>query len=77
MTPDARRRMAAEMAQADAIELELAATALYLAHEGHPDPWSETARRKPEKAGGGRLEKAQQLYHSLRQIQTPRSLPRI
>ena len=55
--------------------LELAATALFLAREGFSDPWSETARRKPDKAEGGRLDKSKQLYQRLRQVQTPRSLP--
>jgi uncharacterized protein len=74
-TPDARRRIAQEMVNADAVELELAATALFLAHERISDPWGETARRKPEKAEGGRLERAKQLYQKLRQIPTPRPLP--
>jgi len=76
-TPDARRRIAHEMVNADAVELELAATALYLAFERVPDPWGETARRKPDKAEGGRLERARQLYEQLRRIPTPRPLPPI
>jgi hypothetical protein len=40
------------MVNADAVELELAATAAFLAYERFPDPWGETARRKPEKSGG-------------------------
>jgi hypothetical protein len=76
-TPEPRQRIAQEMVRADAIELELAATALYLANEGYTDPWSETARRKPEKAGNGRLERARLLYQTLRQIKTPRPLPAI
>ena len=63
------------MVDADAVELELAATALFLAKEGFPDPWTETARRKPEKADAGRLAKAKQLYDRLRAIQTPHPLP--
>jgi len=76
-TPTARTRLAQEMANADAVELELAATAAYLAYEQFPDPWAETTRRKPEKAEGGRLERAQQLYLRLRQIPTPQPLPPI
>lgn len=77
-TPPARVQLAAEMATADAVELELAATAAYLAaYENYPDPWEETARRKPDKADGGHLELAKQLYHRLRSIPTPRPLPNI
>jgi len=71
----ARRRLAQEMVNADAVELELAATALFLSYEKAPDPWGETERRKPEKAANGRLDRAKQLYQKLRQIQTPESLP--
>ncbi|MGY4233044.1 hypothetical protein ACVIIW_001991 [Bradyrhizobium sp. USDA 4449] len=73
----ARVRLAHEMANADAVELELAATAAFLAYERFPDPWAETARRKPEKAEGGRLDRAKQLYFKLRQIPTPHPLPAI
>ena len=55
-------------ATANAITLELATTAAYLAHEGEDDPWGETARRKPDKAEDGRLENAKQLYQELRGI---------
>jgi uncharacterized protein len=73
----ARARLAQEMANADAVELELAATAAFLAYEKFPDPWAETARRKPEKAEGGRLERAKQLYLRLQQIPAPHLLPAI
>jgi hypothetical protein len=73
----ARRRLAEEAASADAIELELAATAVFLAKEGQRDPWRETARRKPEKAEGGRIERAQALYRRLSAIETPLPLPAI
>ncbi|MGP0057676.1 MAG: hypothetical protein ACLPID_00090 [Beijerinckiaceae bacterium] len=75
--PPARRRLAAEAAAADAIELELAATAVFLAKEGYQDPWAETARRKPEKAENGRLDKARELYRKLSAIETPIPLPAI
>lgn len=75
--PDARRRVAQELVNADAVELELAATALFLAFEHFQDPWGETARRKPDKADGGRLHRAHQLYQSLHSIPTPRPLPAI
>lgn len=75
--PEVRRRLAQELAKADAVELELAATALYLAFERFQDPWGETARRKPDKADAGRLHRARQLYQNLRVLPTPRALPTI
>lgn len=72
-----RAKLAQQMASADAVELELAATATYLALEGHRDPWGETKRRKPEKSDSGRLDNARRLYESLKRIPTPRSLPLI
>lgn len=63
--------------QADAVELELAATALLLNKEGYSDPWSETAKRKPEKAIDNRLESSKLLYKKLSAINTPRRLPSI
>ena len=72
-----RRRLASEGAAADAVELELAATALFLARAGIADPWSETARRKPEKAEQDRLDRAKALYRKLSSIETPEALPAI
>jgi len=73
----ARRGLAQVAAKADSIELELAATAAYLSLEGKEDAWEETARLKPEKVEGGRLEQAKFLYERFRQIKTPRELPEI
>jgi uncharacterized protein len=73
----ARRQFAQEGARAGAVELELAATALFLAQEGVQDAWAETARRKPDKAREGRLERAKTLYERLRQVPTPRALPQL
>lgn len=61
-----RGRLAREAVRSDAVLLELAATAAYLAQEGKPQPWAETARRKPDKAADGRLERAKELYARLR-----------
>lgn len=72
-----RSRIAQEGARANSIELELAATALFLAIEGDSDPWGETARRKPEKAEGGRLERAREFYKKLQTFETPNPLPAI
>jgi uncharacterized protein len=74
---ETRRRLAQELVNVDAVELELAATALFLAYERFQDPWGETARRKPEKADGGRLQRAHSLYQHLRSLQTPTPLPPI
>jgi uncharacterized protein YwgA len=58
--------LAREAARSDAVLLELAATAAYLAQEGKPQPWAETARRKPDKAADGRLDRAKELYARFR-----------
>ena len=73
----ARAQLAQEMVSADAVELELAATAAFLAYEGFREPWAETARRKPEKAESGRLDRAKLLYQRLQRIPTPHALPTI
>lgn len=65
----------------DAIELELAATAAYLfVYEGiglqsPGNPWHETRRRKPSKAAGGKLERAESAYQKLRDTRTRKPLP--
>jgi hypothetical protein len=57
--------------------LELVATAVFLAKEGHSDPWIETVRRKPEKAENDRIDKARLLYRRLSAIETPVPWPAI
>jgi hypothetical protein len=74
---EARRQIAQAAASADAVVLELAATALFLALEGEQQPWDETQRRKPDKAATGRLDSAKQLYERISQLETPRPLPQI
>ena len=77
-TEDTARTQVAKIAvEADAIELELAATAAFLASEGNADPWGETAKRKPEKASVTRMAGAKNLYRQLQQIETPKLLPAI
>jgi hypothetical protein len=61
-----RIRLTQASTQSDAVLLELAATAAYLAEEGKPQPWAETARRKPDKAADDRLGRAKKLYAQLR-----------
>ncbi len=75
--PAPRLQLAQFAAAADAVELELAATALFLFREGRPDAWQETERRKPEKATSGRLDRARVLYQQLSDIDTPVRLPRL
>lgn len=61
---------------ADAIALELAATAVYLSLNGfNGEPWQETSRRKPDKIVNGKIEAAQKLYSRLRELRTPKPLP--
>jgi len=71
-----RIRLTQAAAQSDAVLLELAATAAYLAQEGKPRPWAETARRKPDKAANGRLDRAKELYAQLREA-SDNALPEI
>jgi hypothetical protein len=59
------------------VELELAATALFLKLQGIDDSWQETARRKPDKAEGGRLDKAKMLYGRMKAVRIPKVLPDI
>lgn len=73
--PSSRKKLARIAVKADPIELELAATAAYLAEHGETDPWQETARRKPEKVEGERLDKAKALYKKLRLVDTEIPLP--
>ena len=74
---DMKRAAFVQRAKAiNAVELELAATAAFLfVVERKADPWAETKRRKPGKAGEGRLERAMAAYDALRALNTPRPLP--
>jgi hypothetical protein len=69
-----REKIAGECAKVDAVELELAATALFLSKEGVERPWDETAARKPEKAAG-RLEQSKAFYRQLRAAVPDVNLP--
>lgn len=77
VSTEIRKSLARAAASADAVELELAATAVFLFSEGEKSPWQEAARRKPEKVGGGRLERAKLLYANLQQFETPIRLPNL
>jgi len=74
---DAYRQLVSLAKRANPIELELAATAAYLASVGDDDPWGETVRRKPEKAAGGKIEHAKALYVRLKELELPEALPDI
>jgi uncharacterized protein len=76
-THPSRIALAREAEAADPIELELAATAAFLAAKGSDDPWKLTAKLKPEKVGGGHLENAKILYRKLQVLKTPKKLPNI
>ncbi|MCL2314829.1 MAG: hypothetical protein FWC28_06225 [Proteobacteria bacterium] len=65
---DVRQRLVHKAAEANAVVLELAATAVYFASRGEDDPWHETEVRKPDKAAEERLEEAKRLYEALRCI---------
>jgi len=61
---------------ADAIALELAVTAAFLAHSGSNEAWSEVERRKPEKVAS--IRKAKDLYREFVKVDgLPRPLPKI
>ena len=63
--------------EANAIELELAATALFLAkEESFENPWDETSRRKPQKASDKMIGQAKALYNTLSQC-VPGVFPQI
>ena len=73
-----RRSLLSLGAAANAVELELAATALFLhIEEQSPQPWKETERRKPDKAAHGRLAGAKKLYDQIRSIETPTPFPEL
>lgn len=73
----ARNSLASIAVRADSIELELAATAVFLAREGYEDPWTETAQRKPEKATDQRLESAKKLLANLAGVKVPEPIPQM
>lgn len=74
---DRRNILARTAAAADPVELELAATAAFLASEGKSEPWLEVAKRKPEKSDGRRLRSAKDLYRRLCELDTPIPLPKV
>ena len=71
----ARLSVVSIAADASSVELELAATAAYLARENFEDPWRETSERKPDKAS--HIPNAKALYRKLLELDTPTPLPTI
>lgn len=75
---DPATQFASTASNSDAVDLELAATAVFLSKEGFQDPWEETKRRKPEKVALKQgFDGAMQLLRQLKAIETPSELPRI
>lgn len=75
-----RRIFITKAAEIGPILLELAATAAFLYDTEDltaEAAWTETARRKPDKADAGRLESAKKAYNQLLGLRTPRPLPPI
>lgn len=73
-TDESKRLLLQLTTDANPIDLELAATAIFLSGT-YIDPWAETKRRKPEKAK--RIESAKMLVQQLAQIPVPNRLPAI
>lgn len=74
-TSVARGKVLALANASDPIELELAATAVYLANAGSEDPWRDTEKRKPEKADN--IEGAKKLLTKFKAIDDNGRLPAI
>lgn len=75
---DSYKMLVSVTKEANPIELELAATAAYLASDGEADPWGETKRRKhPATTADGRLDRAKTLYGRIKNLPLPEALPDI
>ncbi|HEY3800373.1 MAG TPA: hypothetical protein VGL58_18640 [Caulobacteraceae bacterium] len=70
-----RADLLAKISRANAVALELAATAALLHEEGVADWWGETARRKPMKATPELLSEAKRFWGDLVKLQVPSKLP--
>lgn len=75
---DAKARLIEIAARANAVALELAVTAAFVAEDEHLDePWSIVASRKPEKATDGNMKAAKELYKQFLEVDAPKPLPAI
>jgi len=72
-----RRKIVQIASKADAVSLEIAATAALLKEEGVRDYWEETKRRKPQKARPEVVEAAKKLWQEFRLVDPPRALPEL
>ncbi len=64
-----RHRVLSVLKKYSAVEIELAATADFLEHNGFgSDPWAETHRRKANKVNDVRLKRSKQLLDELAEI---------
>ena len=74
----ARAQLITLAAGANAVALELAVTAAFVAKdEGLDDAWGAVAERKPEKASHENLRAAKELYAQFRTVDVPDPLPAI
>ncbi|HWA22160.1 MAG TPA: hypothetical protein VG735_07190 [Caulobacterales bacterium] len=62
---------------ANAVALELAVTAAFVAEGGEDDAWLRVSELKPEKAKPENVRKAKELYRKFLDVQVPRKLPAI
>ena len=72
---DPRSQLASMSAEAESIELELAATSIFLFYDGYKNAWEETAQRKPEKSSPERLKNAKTLLKRLATVKVPIPIP--
>jgi uncharacterized protein len=61
----------------NAVQLELAATAIFLHEEGFNPPWEELSERKPDKATTENVEAAKSLCLKLAALELPTPLPKM
>lgn len=69
------KELATFLSSKDAVILELAATAIFLADEGVADAWSELTARKPSKSTPENISKAKELVGQICEFSTPKTLP--
>ena len=72
-----KARLIETASKANAVFLELAVTAAFLASKGELNAWDRVSNLKPEKATLDNLTKARTLYGSFLEIETPTPLPQV
>lgn len=74
----ARAKLIELATSANAVALELAVTAAFVAEdEGVDEPWAVVSSRKPEKATDANIKIAKELYKQFREVDAPHPLPAI